>query len=132
MTADEGFRALDRLVRPRSVAIVGASDDPTRIGGRPLAYMRARSFAGSLLPVNPNRAQVQGLPAFPNVDALPEVPDLAVIAVPGQAAEDAVRSLAARGCRAAIVFTAGYAEVGEAGAAAQARLVAAARAGGMR
>ncbi|MGG5811555.1 acetate--CoA ligase family protein [Falsiroseomonas sp. CW058] len=123
---------LDRLLRPRSMAVVGASDDPTRIGGRPLAYLLGRGFAGRLLPVNPNRATVQGLAAFPSVAALPEAPDAAIVAIPGEAAVQAVADLGARGCRAAIVFTAGFAEVGEEGAAAQARLVAAARAHGMR
>ncbi len=126
------FGGLDPLLRPASFAIVGASDDPTRIGGRPLAYMKARGFAGPILPVNPNRAQVQGLPAYASVQALPHAPDAAIVAVPGEAAIEAVAALGERGCRAAIVFTAGFAETGEAGAEAQARLVAAARAHGMR
>ena len=125
-------RDLDALLQPRSLAIIGASDDPTRIGGRPLAYMLMRGFTGRLLPVNPNRATVQGLPAFPDVATLPEVPDAAIIAIPGEGAIAAVAALAARGCKAGIVFTAGFAEVGEAGAALQARLVAAARPHGMR
>jgi len=120
------------LLRPRSLAIIGASDDPTRIGGRPMAYMRARGFAGRLMPVNPNRPTVQGLPAFATVADLPEVPEAAIIAIPGEGAIAAVEALGACGCRAAIVFTAGFAEVGAQGAAMQARLVAAARRHGMR
>jgi len=127
-----GFNALDALVRPRSVAVVGASDDATRIGGRPIAYMQRQGFAGTILPVNPNRARVQGLPAFANVAALPQPPDVAIVAVPGEAAVQAVDDLGAKGCRAAVVFTAGFAEVDEAGAAMQDRLVAAARRHGMR
>jgi acyl-CoA synthetase (NDP forming) len=123
---------LDPLLRPRSLAVIGASDDPTRIGGRPLDYLQRRNYAGRLLPVNPNRATVQGLPAFPSVAALPEAPEAAIVAIPGEAAVGAVADLAARGCRAAIVFTAGFAEVGPAGAAMQARLVEAARGSGMR
>jgi len=123
---------LDSLLKPRSIAIVGASDDPTRIGGRPLAYLKARGFAGPILPVNPNRATVQGLPAFADVASLPEAPEAAVIAVPGEAAIGAVAALAARGCRAGIVFTAGFAEIGAEGVAMQDRLVAAARGHGMR
>jgi acyl-CoA synthetase (NDP forming) len=123
---------LDPLLRPARIAIIGASDDPTRIGGRPLAYLRQRGFAGAIWPVNPNRAQVQGLPAFPDVAALPAAPDAAVIAIPGEGAIAAVAQLAARGCKAGIVFTAGFAEIGPEGAALQDRLVAAARAGGMR
>ena len=126
------FRALDRLLRPRSVAIIGASDDPVRIGGRPLADMRGQGFAGALMPVNPNRATVQGLPAYASIGALPEAPDAAIIAIPGEGAIQAVEELGARGCGAAIVFTAGFAEVGGDGVAMQARLVAAARRHGMR
>lgn len=124
--------SLDALLRPRALAIVGASDDPTRIGGRPLAYLKARGFAGRLMPVNPNRPAVQGLPAFASVADLPETPDAAIVAVPGEAAITAVEALGARGCRAGIVFTAGFAEVGPEGAALQQRLVAAAHRTGMR
>jgi acyl-CoA synthetase (NDP forming) len=123
---------LDALLRPRSIAIIGASDDPTRIGGRPLAYLKARGFAGAILPVNPNRPTVQGLPAFPDIASLPEAPEAAIVAIPGEGAIEAVGALAARGCRAGIVFTAGFAEVGPEGAAMQERLVAAAHAHGMR
>src|SRR5256885_218608 len=107
------FASLTPLLAPRSVAIVGASDDPARIGGRPIAYMRAQNSGGPILPVNPRRAQVQGLPAWPSIDALPEVPDVAIVAVPAEHAVQAVADLAARGVKGAIVFTAGFAEVGE-------------------
>jgi acyl-CoA synthetase (NDP forming) len=125
-------RPLDALLRPRSIAIIGASDDPTRIGGRPLAYLKARGFPGAILPVNPNRPTVQGLPAFASVAELPEAPEAAIIAIPGEGAIAAVEALAARGCKAGIVFTAGFAEIGAEGLALQERLVAAARAHGMR
>jgi acyl-CoA synthetase (NDP forming) len=123
---------LDALLRPEAIAVIGASDDPVRIGGRPISYLMARGFAGQVLPVNPNRATVQGLTAFRSVADLPTRPDAAVIAVPGEAAIAAVDALGARGCRAAIVFTAGFAEVGPEGVALQDRLVAAARRHGMR
>ena len=125
-------RPLDALLRPGGFAIIGASDDPTRIGGRPLAYLKARGFAGQIMPVNPNRATVQGIPAFPDIAGLPVAPDAAIVAIPGEAAIEAVSALGARGCKAAIVFTAGFAEIGPDGAAMQDRLVAAARAHGMR
>jgi acyl-CoA synthetase (NDP forming) len=123
---------LDALLRPRSFAIIGASDDPVRIGGRPLSYLLQRGFAGRIMPVNPNRATVQGLPAFPDVPSLPEAPDAAIVAIPGEGAIAAVEALGARGCKAAIVFTAGFAEIGGEGIALQDRLVAAARLHGMR
>jgi acetate---CoA ligase (ADP-forming) len=131
-TGPATFASLDPLVRPRSIAVVGASDDPTRIGGRPIAYMKTRSFQGPVWPVNPRRERVQGLPAFASVAALPEAPDAAIVAVPVDAALEAVEELGRKGCKAAIVFTAGFAEVDEAGAQAQAALVDAARGHGMR
>ena len=130
------FSSLTPLFSPRSVAIVGASTDPTRIGGRPISYMKQRNFAGRIMPVNPNRATVQGLPAYASLADLPEVPDVAIVAVAGDAAEAAVAELAAMGTRGAIVFTAGYAEVDPSGhgpeTAAQDRMVATAKAAGMR
>ena len=126
------FASLDSLLKPASVAVLGASADPTRIGGRPIAYMLQQKFAGRIMPVNPNRSEIQGLPAFASVADLPEVPDTAVVAVPGALAVDAVDQLGARGVRSAIVFTAGFAEMDAAGAAAQDRMMAAARRHGMR
>ena len=119
------FSALDPMLRPKSVAVIGASDDATRIGGRPIAYMLQQGFAGAIWPVNPKRDTVQGLPAYASPAALPGAPDVAIIAVPGDAAREAIDALGEKGCRAAIVFTAGFAEVGEEGAAAQDVLVAA-------
>ena len=127
-----GLTALSSLLAPRSVAVIGASTDPTRIGGRPIAYMRARKFAGTILPVNPNRSQVQGLPAFPDIASLPLVPDVAIVAVPAAQVVDTMAALGLRGVRAAIVFSAGFAETGDAGSVLQDRMVAVARRHGMR
>jgi len=126
------FSSLDPVISPRSIAIIGASDEPSRIGGRPIAYMKERGFKGAIYPVNPKRPTVQGLTAYPDVASLPAVPDVGIVAVPGAAALEAIEALGAKGCKAVIVFTAGYAEVDEAGAAEQDRLVAAARKHGMR
>jgi len=123
---------LDALLHPRSVAVIGASDDPLRIGGRPIAYMRSQSFAGRILPVNPGRATVQGLTAYASVDALPETPDVAIIAIPAKSSVQVVADLAERGTAVAIVFSAGFAESGPEGEATQRALVAAARRHGMR
>jgi acyl-CoA synthetase (NDP forming) len=126
------FASLTPLLAPRSVAVLGASQDPARIGGRPIAYMKAQGFSGPILPVNPNRDTVQGLRAFPSLAEVPGEVEAAIIAVPGPAAERAVADCIARGVKAAIMFTAGFAEVDERGAATQARFTAAARAAGMR
>jgi len=120
------------VLDPASVAVIGASDDPDRIGGRPLFLLSRHRFAGRVYPINPNRTEVQGLRSYPDVSSLPEVPEVAVVAVGGSAAEDAVRSCAAAGVKVAIVIASGFAEVSEEGRAAQERMVAAARAAGMR
>lgn len=130
--AAHDFARLDALVRPRSVAVIGASDEPARIGGRPIAYMTSQKFQGELWPVNPRRPTVQGLKSYDSVAALPGAPDVAIIAVPVELAIQAVEDLGARGCRAVICFTAGFAEVDEAGEANQQRLTAAARKHGVR
>ena len=127
-----GFAALSPLLSPRSVAVIGASSDPTRIGGRPIAYMLARGFAGAILPVNPNRSHIQDLQAFPDIASLPIVPDAAIVALPAVQVPDAMEALGARGVKAAIVFSAGFAETGVEGAALQDRMVKVARAHGMR
>jgi acetate---CoA ligase (ADP-forming) len=123
---------LAKLLNPQSVAVIGASDDPSRIGGRPIAYMRGQGYLGKIFPVNPNRATVQGLTAYPNVAALPETPDVAIVIVPASAALESVTALAERGCAAAILFTAGFAETGAEGALEQQKLVDAAHKHGMR
>ena len=123
---------LAKLLNPQSVAVIGASDDPSRIGGRPIAFMRSQGYQGKIFPVNPNRTTVQGLTAYPNVAALPETPDVAIVIVPASAALESVIALAARGCAAAILFTAGFAETGPEGALEQQKLVDAAHKHGMR
>ncbi len=124
-----GLRA---VFRPRAIAVVGASDDPVKIGGRPLAFLLRHGYAGRVYPVNPARATVQGLPAFPSLAAIPDPVDLAVVVVPAERVEEALEAAAARGVQAAIVFSSGFAEVGEAGRAAQARLGALAARSGLR
>lgn len=74
------INGMDANFAPRSVAVIGASSDPRRIGGRPVDFLRRRGFAGPILPINPKSAEVQGLPAYPSLAEAPLVPDLAVIA----------------------------------------------------
>ena len=70
---------LSAVFRPRAIAVVGASDDPVKIGGRPLAFLLRHGYAGRVFPVNPARATVQGLPAFPSICAIPDEVDLAIL-----------------------------------------------------
>ena len=123
---------LDALFNPRSVAIVGASEDPTRIGGRPLRYLRESGFRGAIRPVNPRRDRVQGVPAWPDISAVPGTVDVAIVAVPAGSAVATVEACAARGVRAAVVFTSGFAETDADGAARQRRIGEIAHASGMR
>jgi acyl-CoA synthetase (NDP forming) len=125
-------RSLDKLLRPSSIAIIGASDEPSRIGGRPLAYLRAAGFQGAIYPVNSKRRTVQGLQAFRSIAEVPGAVDLAVIAVAAEQAVDSVRDCAARGVGAVVIFTAGFAETGDAGARLQDRIAAVARETGIR
>jgi acetate---CoA ligase (ADP-forming) len=132
MTGQPGRRSLDKLLRPESIAIIGASDEPSRIGGRPLAYLLAAGFRGPLYPVNSKRQTVQGLKAYPTIAEVPGPVDFAVIAVAAAQAVAAVGDCAARGVGAAVIFTAGFAEVGPSGAVLQDRIAAIARESGMR
>ena len=129
---DKPRSGLDALFNPRSVAIVGASEDPTRIGGRPLRHLREFGFRGEIRPVNPRRDRVQGLPAWPEIAAVPGAVDVAIVAVPAESAVETVEACAARGVRAAVVFTSGFAETDADGAARQRRMSEIARASGMR
>jgi len=127
-----GDSALRALLAPRAIAVLGASDDPVKIGGRPLAFLLRYRFSGPVYPVNPSRKTVQGLPAYASIADVPGPVDLAVVVVPAEAVEPALEAAAAHGVRAAIVFSSGFAEVGPAGREAQARLTALARRTGLR
>ena len=124
--------SLTALLHPRSIAIIGASDDPARIGGRPLAYTRDAGFAGRIFPVNPRRASVQNLPAFPTIADVPEPVDTAIIAVPAPVVVETAEACAAAGVKAAVIFSAGFAETGDDGRRRQDALSAIAGASGMR
>lgn len=117
---------LTRLLKPRSVAVIGASADPTKTAGRPVAYLQKHGFAGAIYPVNPKADRIGDLPCYPDIASLPEVPDVAIVLLGAERAHLAVRDLAARGCAAAIVLASGYTETGDDGARRQRELVEAA------
>jgi len=117
---------------PSTVAIIGASNDPGKIGGRPVRYLLTCGYTGTILPVNPGRAEIQGLPCFPSIASLPCAPDLAVVALPAHLVVDTVRELADAGARSAVIFSAGFAETGPQGIEQQNALGEIARTSGMR
>lgn len=123
---------LDALFNPRSVAIIGASRDPTRIGGRPLRYLTESGFQGKVWPINPRHDRVQGLEARPHIADVPGPIDAAIVAVRAERVLEAIEACAERGVGAAVVFTSGFAETDTTGAARQRRMGEVARASGMR
>lgn len=120
------------LLRPRSVAVVGASRDPDSVGGMVFRYILAAGFTGTVYPVNRQAASVHGVRAYPSVEALPEPVDLAVIAVPAGEVLDVARACLESGTRALVVLTAGFAESGPEGAERQRALVELVRSRGAR
>jgi acyl-CoA synthetase (NDP forming) len=123
---------LERLFSPGSVAVIGASDNPAKIGGRPIRYLRTMGYAGMIRPINPSRQMVQGLPAWPSVIALPKPPDLAIVAVPATQVPAALLECGSSGVHFAIVFSAGFSETGEGGSRLEREALAAAQLHGLR
>ncbi len=119
-------RNLGHLLRPQSVALIGASPDPTKVG-HVLARNLVEQFQSPSYFVNPKHPSLLGRPCWPDVDSLPAAPDLAVICTPAATVPPLVEELGARGCRAAIVVSAGFGESGAGGAALQQALLDAAR-----
>ena len=131
--AAQDASGLDALLDPGSLAVIGASDDPNRIGGLVLKLALGAGFDGPVYPVNPNRPRVQGLAAFADIRKVPGHVDLAVIAVPSAHVKAAVEGCAAKGVRGVVILSAGFGETGlAADRAAQDEIVAIARDAGMR
>ena len=117
---------------PRSVAVIGASRDPTSIGYRIVEALAGNQFRGAIYPVNPKAATIAGLTAFSSVTAIPGAVDLAVIVVPRDAVLPVLTDCAGKGISSVIVISAGFAESGPEGTQAQDRLVETVRQQGMR
>ncbi len=125
-------RSVHNALHPTSVAVIGASTDPSKIGHAVLAHLLRGNFTGPVYPVNPEARSVRGVRAYPSVTAIPDDVDLAVVAVPAGAVDEVMDSCLAKGVKALVVVSAGFADAGESGAGSQRRLVEEARAHGMR
>ena len=101
---------LQVALNPQSIAIVGASENPHRIGGRPLAFLKRFGYKGRVYPINPKRTETQGFRTYPTLVAVPEPVDVAIIAIAGEAAVKALDECGAAGVKIAIVITAGFGE----------------------
>lgn len=122
----------DFLLRPRSVALVGASDDPAKTAGRPLRFLRQSGFAGKVYPVNARRETVLGEKAWPSLEALPEAPEHAYVLAPTESVIGIVEQCARKGVKVATILASGFAEAGDAGRAREERLRAIAVESGLR
>ncbi|HYC35588.1 MAG TPA: bifunctional acetate--CoA ligase family protein/GNAT family N-acetyltransferase [Usitatibacter sp.] len=127
-----GRHYLSRLFEPASVALVGASAQPQKVGGVLLGNLLAANFRGRLYAVNPRHRELRGVPCVATIEALPEAVDLAVIATPAPTVAGLVAACGAKGIGAVVVITAGFGESGAAGKAMEADVLAAARRHGVR
>lgn len=115
-------QAIERLLHPRAIAVVGASADLSKINGRPLKHLIEKGYAGRILPVNPKYREIAGLACFPDIASLPDGVDMAVVAVPAREVLATIEALGARRVPAAVVFSSGFGEMGEQGRALEQRL----------
>jgi acetate---CoA ligase (ADP-forming) len=124
---------LKAALDPRSVAIIGASENPNKVGGRPVHYLEKFGFKGKIFPINPSRTEVQGYKCYKSLDDLPEAPEMVIVAVAGDNAIGAVEDCAAHGVKVAVVMASGFGEVDAvAGKAKERRMVETAHKSGMR
>lgn len=107
------------LGAPGTIAVIGASDDPSKLSGRAIANLKRCGYDGRILPINSRRDTVQGLPAYPSLDVAPGPIDVGIIALPAPAVPDALHACAKAGIPLAVIFASGFAEVGGDGVAAQ-------------
>ncbi len=120
------------ILRPKSIAVIGAGRSPGNVGHEVVRSLLASDFSGAVYPVNPSARSVCGVPAFPTLTSLPEHIDLAVVAVPSTVVPGILGEAASTGVRAVIVITAGFGETGQSGAEVESELLKVARRHGMR
>ncbi len=124
--------SLDPLIDPRTMAILGASNDVHKFGGRPIRYMLEGGYTGKIFPVNPKGGEIQGLTAYADVRDIPEPVDVAVVSLPAPFVVDAARGCVEAGVRSMAIFSSSFAEVDEQGRQWQDQLSEIARTSGMR
>jgi acyl-CoA synthetase (NDP forming) len=124
--------SVDAFLHPRSIAIIGASDDPGRVGGMPLRFLREVRYSGDVYAVNPSRSLVQGETAYASILDIDDEVDLAIIAVSSDRVLESVEQCAAAGVRAVVIFSSGFAEIGGEGEVRQHNLLKIANRTGVR
>ena len=123
---------LSRLLNPHGVAIVGASTDLSRIGGQPIKLLTEYGYTGQIYPVNPKYSEIKGLTCYPDVSAVPQPCDVALIAVSGPLVPGAIEQCGKTGIPFAVILSAGFGEAGEAGRELNDKLLAAIDRSGVR
>lgn len=123
---------LKTLLNPRSVAVIGASEDQSKFGGRLYKTLLQHRYTGAVYPINPGRDTLFGLKTFPNVDATPEAPDMVIMALPRDKVKAEIAACAARGAKAGIIITSKFSDAGPEGLALEQDIVATAAEYGMR
>jgi acetate---CoA ligase (ADP-forming) len=124
--------SLAPLFDPQVIAIIGASDNVLKFGGRPIRFMKEAGYAGTIYPINPRGGMIQGLQAYTDIREVPETVDMCVVTVPAPLVLEAVRNCVTAGVRSVVIFSSGFAEVSEEGAQWQAELEAIAQSSGIR
>ena len=123
---------LDTFFSPKSIAIIGASREPTKIPGLLLAFLRKNQFPGAIYPVNPNYGEINGLTCYPKIAAIGQLIDLAIVIIPAKFVTGALEECAAVGVKNVVIISSGFAEEGGDSAGMQDEIGAIARRTGMR
>src|SRR5262245_41697134 len=129
---DYNRHSLEVIFTPRNIAVIGASETPKSVGQTVLRNLINTPFGGTVFPVNPKRRSVLGIAAYPNIAAVPDKVDLAVIVTPAPTVPDLIGECAAAGVKGALIISAGFKELGAAGAGLERQILAQARQSGMR
>jgi acyl-CoA synthetase (NDP forming)/RimJ/RimL family protein N-acetyltransferase len=125
-------RSVRNLLTPGSIAVIGASGDPSKVGHAVFANLLASTFTGPVYPVNAEQFAVAGVRAYPAVTDIPDAVDLAVVAVPASGVEDVADACLEKGVKALVVVSSGFSDAGPSGHVAEQRLASVARSRGMR
>ena len=120
------------FLNPNSVAIIGASKDPTKRGFRAIQTLLQEKFAGAIFPINPKESEILGLPCHPDLASVPQEIDLALICTPARTLPAMVKACGEKGVKGAVVLAGGFSEAGEEGTRLEQEMVAAARQFGVR
>jgi acyl-CoA synthetase (NDP forming) len=132
LTASLSHTPLKTLLNPRSVAVIGASEDQTKFGGRLYKTLLQHRYGGAVYPINPGRESLFGIKTFPNVNATPTAPDMVIMALPRDKVKAEIAACAARGAKAGIIITSKFSDAGPEGLALEQEVVATAAEHGMR